>query len=599
MRGRLALRIERIVSRLVAVLRRSHPVLLLALPTVLIVVGAWLHRWVAEDAFIDFRVVQNIWHGHGPVFNVGQRVEVYTDPLWVAALALVGAVLPFISIEWWSVILGLVGTGVGFICATAAIRRLSRQDVGEGRLVVPVGLVMVSSVAIMWDFATSGLETGMIFGWIGLTWWLLVRSFEGVTSTRLSALVASLGFTIRPDMALITAVLVVTLWLIDGADAPRPTKRQRIVFLVAATAIPLASELFRVAYFGLLTSNTAIAKSASHLWLGQGLTYLWDFLSTYWILIPLVAVSVLVLPRWYALWVQHERLRLLVMVAPAIGGLADSAFVVAIGGDFMHGRMLLPGFFSLGAVTWCVVRRDRVQAIALGGAAVWSLWSLWGFRYDAGPSDVKESGIANERSYWIARAEHPHPVTLADYKAWVDLKALVPMNDGRLLTRLGIAQQAIDQKRQILIMNGELFTVSAPQYPSVLFVADGNIGISGYALPDSVHMVDMLSLASPLSSHFALTERGRPGHEKEGSPPWVLAMYAPRYDRYNDIYFHGQIPAATKALRCWPMAGYLKNISSPLSANLFWSNIAHSVTWSTMSFPADPVKAERQLCGGN
>ena len=587
------------MSSLIRVIRRSHPLVLLALPIVLILVGAWLHRWVAEDAFIDFRVVRNIWHGHGPVFNVGQRVEVYTDPLWVASLSLVAAVVPFISLEWWSVLLGLLGTGVGFFYATSAMRRLSRKEASEGRLAVPAGLLMVSCVAVMWDFATSGLETGMIFGWIGISWWLLVRSFDGVTSTRRSALIASLGFTIRPDMALITVAVVAALWVIDSSDTPRPTRRQRTSFLAAATAIPILSELFRVAYFGLFTSNTAIAKSASHIWLSQGLTYLWDFVSTYWIPIPLAALFILVLPRWWALWANNERRRLLVMVAPAIGGLADIAYVVTIGGDFMHGRMLLPGFFSLGAVMWCLVRRDRVHAIAIGGLAIWSLWSLLGIRYDDGPNFWPTSGVADERSFWITWSQASHPVTLTDYKWWVNLKSVVLMKDGRVLTQSKIAQQAIDQKRQILIMNGELFTVSRSGYPSVLFVTDASIGVAGYALPESMHIVDIASLANPISSHFTLTKRGRPGHEKQETPPWILATYAPRYDHYDDKYFHGQVSAATRAIHCRPLGGYLNNIRGPYSARVAWNNVLHSLAWTTMSFPADPIAAEQKLCGGN
>ena len=53
------------------------------------VTGAYAYRWVADDAMIDFRIVENLLHGHGPVYNVGERVEVYSNPLWVVLLALV------------------------------------------------------------------------------------------------------------------------------------------------------------------------------------------------------------------------------------------------------------------------------------------------------------------------------------------------------------------------------------------------------------------------------------------------------------------------------------------------------------------------------
>ena len=47
----------------------------------------WQRRWTNDDGFINFRVVGNILAGHGPVFNVGERVEAFTSPLWIALLA--------------------------------------------------------------------------------------------------------------------------------------------------------------------------------------------------------------------------------------------------------------------------------------------------------------------------------------------------------------------------------------------------------------------------------------------------------------------------------------------------------------------------------
>ena len=82
---------------------------------VLLLAAGWSRRWVCEDAFICFRVVDNLLAGHGPVFNVGERGEAFTNPLWVALLAAWTA--PFGRIEWGSVILGLAGTVTGLVLA--------------------------------------------------------------------------------------------------------------------------------------------------------------------------------------------------------------------------------------------------------------------------------------------------------------------------------------------------------------------------------------------------------------------------------------------------------------------------------------------------
>lgn len=569
---------------------------LMVVPVVLVLVGAWLHHWVAEDAFIDFRVVRNILAGHGPVFNIGQRVEVYTDPLWVALLALVSFFLPFLSVEWWSVILGLGFTALGFGAASSAAVRMAAHVRKGNERVVPIGLLVVSSVAVIWDFATSGLETGMIFGWIGLSWLMLVRAFEQVTSVRRAALVASLGFTIRPDMALLTVTSLVTLWCIERSTHPTRTWRHQLSLLAYGTAMPILSEFFRVGYFGLLTSNTAIAKSASRLWLSQGWAYLWNFLATYWLVIPLLGVASLIVPTWRRLWRDHERLILLVALAPALGGLADAVYVTAIGGDFMHGRMYLPAFFSFGAVSWCVLQRRKLEIVVISSLLLWGVWSFGFARYGNGIS-ISSNGIADERSHWITWSHNEHPVTLSDYQPWVDVKDLLLRTTAHSLTEI-VAQSSTSPQHHLL-MNHELLKIPAGQYPAHLYVVEDNVGIVGYSLPSAVFIVDSLAISNPVNAHFEIPVRTRPGHEKIGTPPWVIAQFDSNFTGSKHNYFHSQINAAKRALSCWPLVGYLKNISGPLTPSVVWSNLTHAVSWTTMSFPSDPTAAARKLCGPN
>ena len=64
---------------------------------------AWLcTAWVSEDAFITFRAVDQLLAGHGPVWNLGERVQVYTHPLWYGLLVLTtGLGLP----SYWGALL--------------------------------------------------------------------------------------------------------------------------------------------------------------------------------------------------------------------------------------------------------------------------------------------------------------------------------------------------------------------------------------------------------------------------------------------------------------------------------------------------------------
>src|SRR5688572_25768321 len=42
-----------------------------------------------DDAMISMRYAYNLAHGLGPVWNAGERVEGFTNPLWVGIMALI------------------------------------------------------------------------------------------------------------------------------------------------------------------------------------------------------------------------------------------------------------------------------------------------------------------------------------------------------------------------------------------------------------------------------------------------------------------------------------------------------------------------------
>ena len=50
-----------------------------------LVAFAWVllrTAWLCDDAYISFRVVENAVSGHGLRWNVADRVQVFTHPLW-------------------------------------------------------------------------------------------------------------------------------------------------------------------------------------------------------------------------------------------------------------------------------------------------------------------------------------------------------------------------------------------------------------------------------------------------------------------------------------------------------------------------------------
>lgn len=340
-------------------------VALLAAPVAVVVVAGWLHRWTFDDGFIYFRVIAQIRAGNGPVFNAGERVEVATGTLWLAILTIADVVSPLRS-EWTAVVLGIAATAAGVGLATAGAYRLALVSAPTSGWFVPFGAMVFVAVTASWIWATSGLETGLTFAWLGACWWLLARwatSASGSMSTP-GAMVLGAGWLIRPDMVVFSAGFFVTVvgfrwWKRDRRDAVR--------IAVVMLAAPLVYQFFRMGYYAMLIPNTAIAKEGTAGNWGRGWRYLLDFVDAYWLWFP----AVVLLAGGYVPLVGalvHARRRRAVLIVTLFVGCAavHALYVVRVGGDYLHARLLMPAFFAACApVAAVAVSRRHIAGLAL------------------------------------------------------------------------------------------------------------------------------------------------------------------------------------------------------------------------------------------
>jgi arabinofuranosyltransferase len=570
--------------------------LVLAVPLVVVLVGAWSYRWVDEDAFINFRIIGNIFAGHGPVFNVGERVEVYSDPMWVLALALLHGVLPFASLEWLSVVLGLVTTAFGVVLAGRAIQRLgSRRADG---LVLPLGLLVFSVVAGVWEFSTSGLEMGMVFCWIGLSFWLLVRTEERRDQHIRCAFVMGLGPLIRPELVLMAAVFLVALGLViaaPGWQGPPGRLRRFGNPLVAALCLPVLYELWRMSYFAMVVSNTGLAKSGASSWWSQGATYLWNFGAPYTLWLPFLLALPLMAPRIRRWWQQGDRIGVLVLLTPAFAGCIDALYVTRLGGDYMHARLLLPAFFGLCLGIFIQVADLRtLLLVPFVGIICWSLVCAFWLRTSAGDAFLGiVNGISNARTTWIQITGNPHPVTLNEWSRYT--------TEGQMFQHAAMAARRSGHQSMIIEQGGfgdvTFATVNASSALPVSLIAPlVNIGSDGLVSGPDVYVYDTQSLANPVGSHTEVTTRQRAGG-KNVTQVWMVARFGLPGDAIPASVGSAQsIEDAREAIGCGSLNAYLHSITAPMSITQAMSNIVHSWTYATMTFSSVPRIAKNQLC---
>lgn len=575
--------------------------LAILVPLAFLIVMAWTHRWMADDAFIDVRVVHNVLAGYGPVYNVGERVEAYTNPLWVLLLVVFRGLLPILSVEWWAMVLGIVLTAMGVVLGSTATARLGRRHATG--LVIPLGALIVASVDGMWDFTTSGLETGLIFGWIGLSWWLVVRYLNTGRGLLLSAFVISLGPEARPDMVLLAAGFIVSLILIArhrAGDEWRWLSWRTMKIGLAFVAIPVIGELFRIAYFGLYLPNTALVKSAFSPYLSQGRAYLRDFVLPNALWFPGVVVLALGVSRMMSWSRRGWNIEVAVFTLVAGGAVADGVYVIFIGGDFMHDRMLLPTFFLISMLTWVDLKGKVEKSVALSSLVAWAVVSAGFLRYTV--VGIGDNFVANERGFYITASGVAHPVNLSSYRNFYWYQA--GAEERAKANSLPPGVQVLTEGESAIPIT-TIGPTPGATYPSTyihvhsalperVFVGTANIGMWGAEAGPKVYIFDQLDLANPIGSHFSDLPQLRPGHSDPIGTSWMVARFAPKG---VTLGFGAEVAVERRVLGCQPLSGYLHTITEPFGWGTVVSDFEHFFTWTTMKFSSNPWTAERQLCG--
>jgi arabinofuranosyltransferase len=398
--------------------------------------------WLCDDAFISFRVVENAVTGHGLRWNVADRVQVFTHPLWMLLH------IPFRALTGEIYYTSLA------LCAAASIGTVW-QLMRRAASTVPAGILAaalaVSSKAFV-DYSTSGLENP-------LTHLLLVLFFvaglrEG-GGYQIQAILAGLLIVNRLDaLLLVLPALAIAGWRLGIRRAWKP--------LVSGFGVSALWFAFATTYYGSPFPNTALAKLGAGTELvemfGLGMRYLAASLRED----PLTLVTIFAALLVAALRRRHA--------AIAGGAALYLLYILWIGGDFMNGRFLTAPFVL--AVAILVHEASRLSGpLVLSGAAVVVIVGLLpaGAPLASGPeygrdrdSLIDPYGIADERAYYFRKSG-----------LWNGAATALPRDDKWL----------------------EATTARECRFP--LLIA-GAIGFYGYEAGPTIHILDYNALADPV-----------------------------------------------------------------------------------------------------
>lgn len=415
---------------------------------------SWPHT--LDDAFISFTYAQNLAAGQGMVFNPGERVEGFSNPLWVLLLATsrwaglsipgtakaVGAAAAFLSVLFGARAAFAAALFVGtqerpsFSSAGAPRGRRTRRRRAktlnanapaafepERSRGVPVLAALLCAAAMVAHpgfayYGVAGLETSL-FSLLVLVGILLhLKQFvdRAASGSRWCYLPLGAAAITRPEGVIF--LLLVSLhraWLskrpIECVQGESIVKRRRVIGQELRPAIigwllPTAYTAWRLIYFGELLPNTFYAKPGTLLQNPTGgLAYLWEFVSSYGLGIALISATCVAVASFRS--PLKRVIRTLIFLIAVYTG-----FVFYAGGDWMAQGRLFQHILPLICLTVAVslattlIRFHRPVFLLLLALCVWRAQDVTTFWRDLDSNSAYDHAHSSkynvEMAQWMA-----------------------------------------------------------------------------------------------------------------------------------------------------------------------------------------------------
>ncbi|MCK5219099.1 hypothetical protein KAR10_06240 [bacterium] len=482
-----------LLKGLKARLGREHQVTIVVFFLVfLFSIVIFANAWVCDDAYITFRTLDNLFHGYGLTWNIAERVQAYSHPLWM----LIMAASSYFSRDFYytSILLGAIFTLAAFLILVLKIAK----SLGAGI----IGACLLSSSKAFVDYSTSGLENSLTYFILSVFFLIYFLSTWNYKTLFLLTLTATLGILNRMDTALLFFFpLAGVIWQM------LKNREWKIFSIVLLGLMPfLIWEMFSLVYYGFPFPNTAYAKIATGIpqadLIKQCGYYLLNSLSRDPITLLVIGLGIL-LP----LVVKEKKTWPVVL-----GILVYMAYLFKIGGDFMSGRFLTAPFFC--AVIMLVRLLSfsvKTGITALGMIILLAFCSPHNFDRLMNNRRYKKSlfdghGICDERGYYYPLLGLRRVFAGQNYAAYPPHPFHLYINQGKQCRR-----------------------------EAVPVIVHNSVGLLGYHAGPWVHIIDQYALCDPLLARLpALTGGQRIGHFKRKIPGGYMESLRTKKDCLTD-----------------------------------------------------------------
>lgn len=403
-----------------------------------------------DDAYITLRFSKNLALGNGPIFNIGERVEGYSNVSWMALLALMGRV--GIPMEIAMKILGIIAGSLTIFIVWKLSKKWFTSDAAVG---VAVFLLGFSSFFAVWS--ADGLET--TFYTFLLTVLVYLLSTFGVNSFLIGTVAGVVALT-RPEGIMFGLIAVACLVILNGLAAG------------FKAFIPLAAcfggyELFRIGYFGNFVPNTAVAKVHPSLsTVAGGLRYLNAFnVASGFLILPTAMIGAITARKNKQIFI------------PILFILAQVFFLLVSNGDFMFAyRFIIPVLPCIALLCGAAVdllAAHTNRAFSLSALVILVAVQAY-FQYTSLPEKhIETDNLAFRSAPHFLIAEFINRNT--EPEDWVLLSeaGIIPYYiDAKVVDYLGLVSPYYSVYNSDLSINNAYIFANKPKYVVLSFVED-------------------------------------------------------------------------------------------------------------------------------
>jgi len=488
--------------------------------------------WVSDDAYITFRTVDNFVHGFGLTWNVTERVESFSNPLW---LFLTSAIYFFTNeIYFTSIILSIV---ISVFTMIFFVYKNSRTLIGG---LLGIGIFIFSTAFI--DYSTSGLENPLTHLILAVFLFVFIKSKNNFTfnSLFLLAIITAVGAVNRLDTILFFLPCLVYAFL--------KLPKLKGVYVILMGLLPIILwKGFTLFYYGFPYPNTAYAKvfnigiSKPDL-LNQGLNYFqnsfnWDPLT---LLVIFIGITI---P--FIIKEKH-------LFPVVIGIVLYLFFILQMGGDFMSGRFFTPPLF-VSVILLAQCKFNSFKRIPLASFSFLIIIAGFSALHPTVLSNETYDVRFDRSAYFVCstfllyQCESAFDNGIADERGWYyQTTGLLKSGDYPEMPAYPTAQWGKDVEER-------------HRTPFVSIV----IGMFSYYAGPQIHVIDCPALGDPLLSKF--------------SPPYTKNWRIGHFLRPIPLGYFDTIKQGQNLIEDPNLAEYYEKISIITKGNLFDANRLHEI----------------------